>query len=136
MSGAIAHEQAQQLRKVLGDVLAAPRGTARTSPPAFDAFLRLVDILETNPSAVVLPADELLSSQEAADLLGVSRMTVVRLIDKGDLHATGGGVHRRVSASEVARYREFAAARRSKALRGLAREIGDDTPADQIIQTR
>ena len=136
MAGAIAHEQAQQLREVLGGALTAPRGTASPSGAAVDAFLRLVDILETSPGAVVLPADELLSTQEAAELLGVSRMTVVRLVDKGDLVATGGGVHRRIAASEVACYREATAVQRRQALHELAEEIGDDTPVDYIIPTR
>lgn len=134
MSGAIAHEQAQHLRNELGRILwMHDAGKASTT---FDTFLRLVDILETSPGAVVFPTDELLSTQEVAELLGVSRMTVVRLIERGDLAATGGGVHRRIAASELARYQEAAIAKRRQSLLDLAQQIGDDTPPDQIIRTR
>ena len=63
-------------------------------------------------------------------------MTVVRLIDRGELVAEGGGVHRRIAATEVDRYRVASATRRRAALRELAGEITDDTESDRVISTR
>ncbi len=77
-----------------------------------------------------------LSTQQAAELLGVRRMTVVRLVDRGELAVQGGGVHRRISASELARYRAAAATRRNAGLHALAQEIDEGTPADQVVRTR
>ncbi len=136
MAGAIAHEQAQRLRSALDGVFRELGDSLDVSDSARDAFLRLVDVLESSAEAVVLPSDSVVSTQQAADLLGVSRMTVVRLIDRGELTAEGGGVHRRIAASELARYRVASAARRRVALHGLAQEIGQDTPPDQVIRTR
>ncbi|MFD1827113.1 helix-turn-helix domain-containing protein [Mumia zhuanghuii] len=136
MAGAIAHDQAERLRAALEGVFQEPKDSPDVSDSARDTFLRLVDVLESNAEAVVLPSETLVSTQQAADFLGVSRMTVVRLIDRGDLVAEGGGVHRRVAASEVARYREASAHRRRAALHELAQEIGEDTPPDQVIRTR
>jgi excisionase family DNA binding protein len=136
MVGAIAHEQAQRLRSALDGVFRELGDSPELSDSARDAFLRLVDVLESSAEAVVLPSDTVVSTQQAADLLGVSRMTVVRLIDRGELAAEGGGVHRRIAASELARYRRAIAARRRTALHGLAQEISEDTPPDQVIRTR
>jgi len=136
MAGAIAHEQAQRLRSALDGVFRELGDSLDVSDSARDAFLRLVDVLESSAEAVVLPSDSVVSTQQAADLLGVSRMTVVRLIDRGELTVEGGGVHRRIAASELARYRVASAARRRVALHGLAQEIGQDTPPDQVIRTR
>jgi excisionase family DNA binding protein len=136
MAGAIAHDQAQRLRAALEGVFQDLRDSPDVSDSARDAFLRLVDVLESSPEAVVLPSDMLVSTQQAADFLGVSRMTVVRLIDRGDLAGERGGVHRRVAASELARYQEASAHRRRVALHELAQEIGEDTPPDQVIRTR
>jgi excisionase family DNA binding protein len=133
MAGAIAREQAQRLRAALNDVLG---DRAEVSGSARDAFLHLVDVLELNPDAVVFSSEQLISTQEAAVVLGVSRMTVVRLIDRGELSAEGGGVHRRIAASELRRYKGASASRRASALRVLAQEIGDETPVDQVITTR
>jgi excisionase family DNA binding protein len=135
MAGAIAHDQAQRLRAALEEVFRVG-DTLDASGSTRDAFLRLLDVLESSPEAVVLPSDTVVSTQQAADLLGVSRMTVVRLVDRGELTAQGGGVHRRITASELARYHAASAARRRAALHGLAREISEDTPPDQVIRTR
>jgi excisionase family DNA binding protein len=129
MAGAIAHEQAQHLHAALDEVL-------RTSPSARAAFGRLVDVLESNADAVVFAADDTVTTQQAAALLGVSRMTVVRLVDRGELAAVGGAVHRRIFASELARYQAESSRRRRSAIAELADEIGEDTPPDQVIETR
>ena len=133
MAGAIAHEQAQHLRAAVGEIL-------RTSPEvpatAVAAFGRLVDVLESNADAVVFAADASVSTQQAAALLGVSRMTVVRLVDRGELSAEGGAVHRRIFVSELARYQADSARRRRSALAELAHGIDDGTPPDQVIATR
>jgi|SRR5680860_235188 len=136
MTGAIAHDQAQRLRAALEDVFRECDESPEVSASARAAFLRLVDVLEASTEAVVLPSDSFVSTQQAADLLGVSRMTVVRLIDRGELATEGGGAHRRISASELARYRATISTRRRAALQGLAQEIGEGTPPDQVINTR
>lgn len=136
MTGPIAHDQAQRLRAALDGVFRDSDGSPEVSDSARDAFLRLVDVLESSAEAVVLPSDAFVSTQQAADFLGVSRMTVVRLIDRGELSAEGGGVHRRIRASELARYRAVSTNRRRAALHDLAQEIGAGTPPDQVISTR
>jgi len=136
MTGAIAHDQAQRLRAALEGVFRDLDGPPDVSDSARDAFLRLIDVLESCAEAVVLPSDTLVSTQQAADLLGVSRMTVVRLIDRGELAAEGGGVHRRIAASELARYHAVSTSRRRAALHDLAQEIGEGTPPDRVISTR
>ncbi|MGI8722363.1 MAG: helix-turn-helix domain-containing protein [Geodermatophilaceae bacterium] len=136
MAGAIAHDLARRLRAALDEVFRESGDALDASGSTRDAFLRLVDVLEFSPEAVVLPSDIVVSTQKAADLLGVSRMTVVRLVDRGELTAQGGGAHRRIGASELARYQTANAARRQAALHGLAQEITEDTPPDQVIPTR
>lgn len=112
----------------------------RTSPEvpatARAALGRLVDVLESSTDAVVFPADATVTTQQAAELLGVSRMTVVRLVDRGELNAEGGAVHRRIFVSELARYQADSAQRRRTALAKLAHDIDDGTPPDQVIATR
>lgn len=97
---------------------------------------QLIDILESSPAAVVFPADAVLSTQQAADVLGVSRMTVVRLIDRGELASSGGGVHRRLTAGDVARYRKQRERQRSRAVRELAQDVDEGIPPDRVVSTR
>ena len=133
MPGALAHDQAQRLRAALEEALGDP---AEAPDAVRAAFEQLVEVLESSPDAVVLPSEATISTGQAAELLGVSRMTVVRLIDRGHITADNGGTHRRIPASELARYRSRTFDRRHAALQRLAGEIGDDTPPDTIVTTR
>lgn len=136
MAGAIAREQAQRIRAVLDSAFNDADLQTESSAGTRAAFATLIDVLESNDDAIVLPADTLLTTGQVAKLLGVSRMTVTRLVDRGELAMTGSGPHRRISAAEVSRYRTASRDRRRAALHTLADEITDDTPADRVIPTR
>jgi excisionase family DNA binding protein len=60
-----------------------------------------------------------LTTGQAADLLGVSRRTVVQLIERGDLKATRVGTRRRLDTAEVAGHREQAKSKRPATLRDV-----------------
>lgn len=136
MTGVLAQAEAQRLRSALHEALGTIGGRPEVTDAAKAALFRVVEVLESSGGAVVLPTDAFMSTQQAAESIGVSRMTVVRLIDRGELAAEGGGVHRKIAATEVDRYRSANVTRRRSALRELAEEITADTAPDQVISTR
>ena len=89
------------------------------------AVRSLLRDLATGVPVHVIPADAELTTQQAADLLGLSRTYVVRLIDQGSLSAHMAGTHRRLLASDVLGYRE----RRASKLAAL----GELTEADEEL---
>ncbi|MFV0433653.1 MAG: helix-turn-helix domain-containing protein [Leucobacter sp.] len=137
MTGVLAHDDSRRLRSAIADVLRASssNGTSATDSTRI-ALFRVLDVLESNSGVVVFPADIFVSTQQVTELLGVSRMTVVRLIDRGELAAEGGRVHRKIAAAEIERYRSGARGRRRAAMRELAQDFTDDLPADRVISTR
>lgn len=133
MAGAIAHDKASQLREAVDEAL---RGAPEITDSARAAFARLLDVLESSDDAVVFPAEATISTSQAATLLGVSRMTVVRLVDRGQLRAETSAVHRRIPVSELARYQAETRTRRRSAMAELASDVTEATPADRVIETR
>lgn len=132
MTGALEQAEVAKLQVVIDELAAAHR----LPEPVRSALAQLLDALEDSSAVVIFPADSFVRTSQAADVLGVSRMTVTRLVDRGDLAAEGGGVHRRISVRELDRYRTERAERRGTALRSLAQEIDEDTPADSVVETR
>lgn len=63
-----------------------------------------------------------LSTQQAADLLGVSRPHLVKLLEAGELRFHKVGNHRRIFANDVALYAKRRDAQRRKILRQLSRD--------------
>ena len=94
-----------------------------------DLSQSLVKVLETAAGVVaggavvvVLACDEELTSQQAADILNVTRQYVVRLLERGDIASTKVGTHRRVRAADVAQYRRRRDEGRGAALADMAEQ--------------
>jgi len=68
----------------------------------------------------VLPADDELSPNDAADRLNVSRTFVNKLLERGELPYRTVGTHKRIPLAEVLAYKERVAARRREGLAAIA----------------
>jgi excisionase family DNA binding protein len=93
--------------------------------PVFDALLQVATALADGRGVTVAPHHALLTTQEAADFLGISRPTLVKLLDSGDIPHQRPGRHRRVRLSDLVEYHDRARSERRAALDRLAAE-GED----------
>ncbi len=74
----------------------------------------------------MIPVRSELTTQQAADLLNVSRPFLVKLLEDGDIPFTKTGRHRRVRAEDIFAYKERREAVRSNALGDLVRVDAED----------
>ncbi len=96
-----------------------------------EALKQVVSALLAGRAVTVAPHSMALTSQQAADLLGVSRPTVKRLIAKGELAAERIGTRHRLRLEYVLEYR---AARRRRQYDVLAAtEVDIDTEDDPEV---
>jgi excisionase family DNA binding protein len=108
--------------------LIAPDGHELPLPASMYEVLRqAAHQLAAGLAVSIVPIGTRLSTQQAADLLGVSRPHVVKLLKQGEIDYTMTGKHRRVLLADVLAYRDRQAARRSEALDELSR-LSEDLP--------
>lgn len=90
---------------------------------ALELLKEILDVMAVGKSVMVLPAEEaMLSTQEVADLLQVSRPYIVKLIDKGDIPHQKVGKHRRVALADALAYKNTMQQDRENHLAILAEE--------------
>ena len=68
--------------------------------------VRILDTWAGGSTVTLVAHSDLLTTQQVADLMQVSRPFVTRLVDRGDLACVRVGKHRRVSAASVIEYLE------------------------------
>lgn len=93
-----AHEGDRGSRLAARYFLAGPNEGDNVELPesVYGALIQLVEAMAAGKAVTVAPHNQLLTTQQAADLLGVSRPTVIKLIDSGELPAETPGTRRRM----------------------------------------
>lgn len=95
-------------------------------PSAVAALLReAVAALAAGRAVTVEPQRTVLTTQQAADLLSISRPTLVRLLTSGQIPFTTPGRHRRVRLADVLAFQQQIGSRRATALEQMSREDAD-----------
>jgi excisionase family DNA binding protein len=101
--------------EVLSDSVAIP----------MSAFRLLADILvqmSLGNAVTLMPVQAELTTQQAADVLNVSRPFLIGLIDKGDIPFRKVGTHRRIKFEDLMTYKQDIDNKRLQTLEELARE--------------
>jgi len=94
---------------------------------ALEALRVIIETMARGQAVTVVPHDQELTSQEAADILHVSRPHLVKLLDHGELPFHRVGTHRRIRIEDVLAYRDRRDAEREAALGELAR-LSEELP--------
>jgi excisionase family DNA binding protein len=99
---------------------------ASPTPSIRDAFTSAVRALAQGSAVRIEAVPEWLTTTQAADLLNISRTTMVKLLQDGKLPYEQPNVHRMVRLEDVLNYQEHRSAKRQAFLRELTRETIKD----------
>ncbi|MCG8923793.1 helix-turn-helix domain-containing protein [Lentzea sp. CC55] len=102
------------------DVLVLPRA-------AVELFAQILAYMAAGHGVSVVPADAELTTQQAADMLNVSRPYLIGLLKAGEIEYRMVGKHRRIKAASLMEYMRSDDQRRRRAadeLSALTQEMG------------
>ena len=103
-------------------------------------FAQIIDLLAKlgNGDAVtIVPVQAEVTTTQAAELLGMSRPFLIKLLERGELPFHMVGTHRKLNARDVTRYKNVRSIKRRESLNALAAlslELGidEDVPVGEF----
>lgn len=106
--------------------LVGPDGVEIELPgPVYELLRDVVHAMARGQAVTVAPHNTMLTTQEAADLLGISRPTLVKLLESGEIRYSRPRRHRRIMLADLLAYQERRREERRKALAEMV-EIGEE----------
>jgi len=124
---------ANQLRQILashstegsGQRLRVLDGNNKTSeivlaPALSQLLMELLRHVGRGDAVTLVPISQMLTTQQAADILNVSRPYLVSLLERGEIEYETVGRHRRIKADHLFEYKRRRGVRRAQALSELA----------------
>jgi excisionase family DNA binding protein len=90
------------------------------APALSGLLMELLRYIGQGDAVTLVPVSQMLTTQQAADILNVSRPFLVSLLEKGEIDHVTVGRHRRVKAEDLFAYKKARDTKRSEALSALA----------------
>ena len=103
------------------------RSCAEIPRQVLTLFLEVLGQLANGNGVTIVPVHAELTTQQAADLLNVSRPHLIQLLDSDELEYKTVGTYRRIRAQDLLRYKQARDARTRQAvadLTALGQELG------------
>src|SRR5205085_6417124 len=117
-----------------GAMLVGPDGRQVAIPePIHDLLLVILKNLQAGKAISIVPEHQQLTTQRAADILGVSRPFLVRLVETGEIPFHMVGSHRRIYLRDLLEYKRQRDAARHDAINNMARVEKEAGTYDTVV---
>ena len=127
-------EVAELLRSLEGNRARGSRGLHEIALPdkLYRLLLKIIEDLADGKAVSLTAAAQEMTTQEAANFLGVSRQFLVRILDEGKIPFHRAGTHRRVYFQDLISFRKERDHRRHEVIEQMARDAVKDGVYDEF----
>ncbi len=115
--------------------LVAQNGESVELPDVLHSILdKVVSAMRRGKAITLAPHAMRLTTQEAADLLGISRPTLIKLLEDGRIPYETPNRHRRIRLLDLLNYQSIRHTERQEVLRDLTNEAQEDGTFDESFE--
>lgn len=101
---------------------------------AYRVLRQVIEAMRHNLAVTVVPQSLTLTTQQAADLLGVSRPTVIKLLNEGKIPFERTGTHRRILLHDLLTYRAQRRRDQYAMLEAMAADMVDEDNPKAVLE--
>jgi excisionase family DNA binding protein len=99
----------------------------------YGLLLQILGLMQQGKAVSIVPVTQELTTQQAAELIGVSRPFLVKLLEGGKIVFHNAGTHRRVYLKDLLEYKQRRDEDRHAALDRMAREAEEAGLYDKVL---
>ncbi|WP_409339927.1 helix-turn-helix domain-containing protein, partial [Nostoc edaphicum] len=92
----------------------------------YQVLLQIVHAMASGKAISIIPQQQELTTQQASELLNVSRPYLIKLLEQGDIHYIKVGSHRRVRFDDLMKYKQQRDIKRREGLKELTQFMQDE----------
>lgn len=114
----------------------APGDQVEIPSEIYEVLVKAVEAMRKGLAVTLTPSSMTLTTQQAADLLGVTRPTLVKLLDSGKIPFEKPGTHRRVKLEDLLSFKEKRREEQYAALSSLGDVDDSEVSVEEFKQAR
>jgi excisionase family DNA binding protein len=94
--------------------------------PIYQVLLQVVHAMASGKAISIIPQQQELTTQQAAEYLNVSRPYLIKLLEQGDINYIKVGSHRRVCFDDLMKYKQHRNTKRREGLKEFTQFLQDE----------
>lgn len=110
-----------------GDQVAVPEEVHKV-------LLQVIEAMRRGLAVSIVPQSKTLTTQQAADLLRMSRPTLLKLLDARKIPFERPATHRRIRLVDVLAYQQRRRLEQYEALEQMRASLDDETPVEEVLE--
>ena len=117
-------------------LLAGPDAGEQIELPeeVYRLLVHVTDAMSRGMAVTIAPRSTTLTTSQAAELLGISRPTLIKFLDEGRISFTKVNSHRRLSLHDVLEFQKVRRDEQYAALEAMRVDVDDDAPIEEALE--